>query len=63
VRSLAGGFEVEETPDVVYVYEREGLRASELDLVALEEMSGEVVLRKASLEDVFLRLTGRELIE
>ena len=63
VRALAGGYEVEETPDVAFIYERDGLHASAVDLVALEEMSDEVVLRKASLEDVFLRLTGRELIE
>jgi lipooligosaccharide transport system ATP-binding protein len=63
VRSLAGGYEVEETHDVAYVFERDGERASDLDLAALEELGSEVVLRKASLEDVFLRLTGRELIE
>jgi lipooligosaccharide transport system ATP-binding protein len=63
VRSLAGGYEVEETHDVAYVFERDGQRASDLDLATLEELGGEVVLRKASLEDVFLRLTGRELIE
>ena len=63
VRALAGGYEVEETPDIAFIYERDGLHASAVDLLALEEMSDEVVLRKASLEDVFLRLTGRELIE
>ncbi len=63
VRSLANGYEVEETQDVAYIFERDGMRASEVDLVALEEMSDEVVLRKTSLEDVFLRLTGRELVE
>jgi lipooligosaccharide transport system ATP-binding protein len=63
VHAVANGFEVEETPDVAFIYERDGMRASELDLRAIEALEGEVVLRKASLEDVFLRLTGRELIE
>ena len=63
VRSLANGFEVEETEDVLFIFERDGHRASSLDLGALEAVSSEVVQRKASLEDVFLRLTGRELIE
>jgi lipooligosaccharide transport system ATP-binding protein len=63
VRRLAAGYEVEATEDVIYVFERDGRAASSLDLVALEELGREVVLRKASLEDVFLRLTGRELIE
>ena len=34
-----------------------------LDLDAFEPVTSEIVQRKASLEDVFLRLTGRELIE
>jgi lipooligosaccharide transport system ATP-binding protein len=70
VRKVAGGFDLEETEDVVFVYEaasaaggRDGARVSEIDLEALEDVTGEVVLRKATLEDVFLRLTGRELIE
>ena len=63
VRSFAGGFEVEETEDVAFIFERDGHHAGALDLAALQELGGEVVLRKASLEDVFLRLTGRELIE
>jgi lipooligosaccharide transport system ATP-binding protein len=70
VRSVARGFDLEETEDVVFVYEaaspsggRDGANVSEIDLGALEEISAEVVLRKATLEDVFLRLTGRELIE
>jgi lipooligosaccharide transport system ATP-binding protein len=63
VHSAARGFEVEETHDVAFVFERDGQRASDLDLAAVEALGGEVVLRKASLEDVFLRLTGRELIE
>jgi lipooligosaccharide transport system ATP-binding protein len=63
VRSFADGFEVEETEDVAFIFERDGRHASSLDLVALEELGGEVTLRKASMEDVFLRLTGREIIE
>ena len=63
VRSHASAYAVEETPDVAFIYERDGARASELDIRPLEATAGEVVVRKASLEDVFLRLTGRELIE
>jgi lipooligosaccharide transport system ATP-binding protein len=63
VRSHAAGYAVEETADVAFIYERDGARASELDIRPLEATAGEVVVRKASLEDVFLRLTGRELIE
>jgi lipooligosaccharide transport system ATP-binding protein len=70
VRSVAGGFELEETEDVVFVYEpasaaggRDGARVSEIDLEALEEVTGEVVLRKATLEDVFIKLVGREVRE
>jgi hypothetical protein len=36
---------------------------STVDIAALEAMNTEVIYRRASLEDVFLRLTGRELIE
>jgi lipooligosaccharide transport system ATP-binding protein len=63
VRRLSGDFEVEETPDVAYIFERNGLSASDIDLAQFEALGSEVVLRKASLEDVFLRLTGRELVE
>ena len=62
IRTQAEGFEVEETEDVAYIFERDGYRAAALDLHALES-AGETTLRKASLEDVFLRLTGREIIE
>ncbi len=62
VSALAGDYEIEETQDVAYIFERDGRRASRLDLRSLSE-HGAVVLRKASLEDVFLRLTGRELSE
>ena len=62
VSALAGDYEIEETQDVAYIFERDGRRASQLDLRSLSE-NGAVVLRKASLEDVFLRLTGRELSE
>jgi len=63
VRQLAQGFEVEETEDVVFVYEQDGRRLSDLDLNAAHELSSDVLLRRATLEDVFLRLTGRGLIE
>jgi lipooligosaccharide transport system ATP-binding protein len=70
VRKVAGGFDLEETEDVVFVYEptsaaggRDGARVSEIDLEALEDVTGEVVLRKATLEDVFIKLVGREVRE
>ena len=63
VRELAIGFEIEETEDVVFVYERAGRRLSELDIDEAEKLPGDVLVRRATLEDVFLRLTGRGLIE
>jgi lipooligosaccharide transport system ATP-binding protein len=63
VRSLAHGFEVEETDDVVFVYERDGRNVSDLDMNAARALPGDLMVRRATLEDVFLRLTGRELIE
>jgi lipooligosaccharide transport system ATP-binding protein len=63
IRARADGFEVEETEHVAFIFERDGHHAAALDLHALESAAGEAILRKASLEDVFLRLTGREIIE
>jgi lipooligosaccharide transport system ATP-binding protein len=63
IRQLTPGFELEESEDVVFVYERNGQRLVELDLDRFEAVASEVVQRKATLEDVFLRLTGRGLIE
>jgi lipooligosaccharide transport system ATP-binding protein len=63
VRDLIKDFEVEETEDVLFVFERDGLDMSSVDIAALEAMNTDVIYRRASLEDVFLRLTGRELIE
>lgn len=65
VRRLAAGFQIEETADVVYVYEvpANGRPLLDLDLDAFERLGAAVVQRRATLEDVFLRLTGRELVE
>ena len=63
VRSRSNGFTVEETEDTVYLYESDGHRLSTLDLDRFEDVAREVVQRRATLEDVFLRLTGRGLIE
>jgi lipooligosaccharide transport system ATP-binding protein len=63
VRCVSNGFEVEETEDVVFVYSGDGRTVSELDIEALSEVTSEVTLRRATLEDVFLKLTGRGLID
>ena len=63
VRNRSNGFTVEETEDTVYLFESDGQRLSTLDLDSLEGVAREVVQRRATLEDVFLRLTGRGLIE
>jgi lipooligosaccharide transport system ATP-binding protein len=63
IRSRSNGFDVEETEDMVYLYERDGHRLQDLDLDSFEGVAQEIVSRKATLEDVFLRLTGRGLIE
>ena len=62
VSALAGNYLVEETHDVAYIFERDGVSAAALDLRSLSE-SSDIMLRKASLEDVFLRLTGRDVNE
>jgi lipooligosaccharide transport system ATP-binding protein len=63
VRSRSNGFTVEETEDTVYLYESDGQRLSTLDLDRFGDVAREVVQRRATLEDVFLRLTGRGLVE
>ena len=63
VRSRSNGFTVEETEDTVYLYESDGQPLSTLDLDHFEGIAPEVIQRRATLEDVFLRLTGRGLIE
>jgi lipooligosaccharide transport system ATP-binding protein len=63
VKSRSNGFTVEETEDTVYLYESDGQRLSSLDLDRFEDVAREVVQRRATLEDVFLRLTGRGLVE
>ncbi|HEU4760443.1 MAG TPA: ABC transporter ATP-binding protein [Dehalococcoidia bacterium] len=59
---LAGleGVTVEEVEDLLYVYVR---GANGLDAAALRLEAEKVVYRRANLEDVFLRLTGRGLAE
>ncbi|HEY8491310.1 MAG TPA: ABC transporter ATP-binding protein [Dehalococcoidia bacterium] len=55
-----GGYRVEETEDVVYVFSqhRDGR-----ELEALDQDDERVLRRRATLEDVFLKLTGRGLLE
>ena len=55
------GSEYEIHSDRMYVYTREGRKL--LESIGEERISGDVVLRRAGLEDVFLRLTGRQLRE
>ena len=54
------GLMVEEVEDIIYVYVLSG---DGFDPVALKLDATKVVYRKANLEDVFLRLTGRGLQE
>ena len=63
LRALSNGYELEETADTVYLYGRDGQSLLSLDLDSFEGLAVEIVQRKATLEDVFLRLTGRGLIE
>jgi len=58
--SRAAGVELEETEDVVYLYLR---GADGIDPGELRALGEQVVYRRANLEDVFLRLTGRGLTE
>jgi lipooligosaccharide transport system ATP-binding protein len=62
-QALAGaGAEVEELPDRVLVYGDDGDAALALvERLALAPVTS--LVRRASLEDVFLRLTGRGLVE
>ncbi|MBI2912385.1 MAG: ABC transporter ATP-binding protein, partial [Chloroflexi bacterium] len=54
------GVTVEEVEDILYVYVR---AAGGFDRTALRIDADKVVYRRANLEDVFLRLTGRGLVE
>ena len=62
-RRAGEGYDVEETEDVVFVYNRDGHNVADFDVDAVTPVAAEVVRRRATLEDVFLRLTGRDLIE
>ncbi len=54
------GISVEEVEDILYVY----VRSSDgFDAASLKLEAEKVVYRRANLEDVFLRLTGRGLVE
>ncbi len=54
------GISVEEVEDILYVYVRS---ADGFDATSLKLEAEKVVYRRANLEDVFLRLTGRGLVE
>jgi lipooligosaccharide transport system ATP-binding protein len=65
-RVLAGlaarpGLTVEEVEDILYIYARTA--DGRADIAELVPESERVVYRHANLEDVFLRLTGRGLVE
>ena len=55
------GLTVEEVEDILYVYARSA--DGRVDMAKLAPESERVVYRHANLEDVFLRLTGRGLVE
>ncbi len=63
VRRRFDGFETEETEEIVYLYARDGRSLSDVEVAALRAESADVSQRRATLEDVFLRLTGRALNE
>jgi lipooligosaccharide transport system ATP-binding protein len=52
----------EEVGDTIFVYSKDGLQARR-SLVELGVPSTAATAREATLEDVFLRLTGRDLVE
>ena len=51
---------MEEVEDILYVYVRAG---DDFDAASLKLEAEKVTYRRANLEDVFLRLTGRGLTE
>jgi lipooligosaccharide transport system ATP-binding protein len=55
------GLMVEEVEDILYIYARS--TDGRADIAELAAESERVVYRHANLEDVFLRLTGRGLVE
>jgi ABC-type multidrug transport system ATPase subunit len=61
--ALAAHFEVEAHDSVVRGFGRAGVHPEEAALGALATASESVTRRRATLEDVFLRLTGRDLRE
>ncbi|MEX2238054.1 MAG: ABC transporter ATP-binding protein [Dehalococcoidia bacterium] len=62
LRGRTNGYELEQHEDTIYLFGVDG-SVSETDYEDLSELGSEVLLRRASLEDVFLRLTGRGLTE
>lgn len=60
LQSISGreGIEVEEVEDMLYVYVRDG---NGFDVASLRLEAERIVYRRANLEDVFLKLTGRGL--
>jgi len=63
LRELVPGREMDEVEDTVYVYAQDGQAIDQAVVSLLERRADQVTLRRATLEDVFLRLTGRGLIE
>ena len=54
------GLSLEQVEDTIYVYVR---TADGFDPASLHLEADKIVYRRANLEDVFLRLTGRGLVE
>jgi hypothetical protein len=52
------GLDIERYSDILYVFTRGN---KDLDPKRIEEYADRVVYRRANLEDVFLKLTGRGL--
>jgi lipooligosaccharide transport system ATP-binding protein len=62
IEAQAKGYRIEVTEDVIFIYGA-GADPADFDLDAVRAYADDVTVRRASLEDVFLRLTGRVLIE
>jgi lipooligosaccharide transport system ATP-binding protein len=62
LQEIRDGYELEEHEDTIYLFDAGG-RGQQRNLSGVEATGSEVIARRASLEDVFLRLTGRGLVE
>jgi lipooligosaccharide transport system ATP-binding protein len=62
IEARSHGYRIEEADDAVFIY-ADGADPAAFDLDAIRPYADEVTLRRASLEDVFLRLIGRRIVE